>query len=500
MTAFATAPPSVREHALLEGTVRAAFSSARAAQPAWAATPVRARLAVLRAFRHRLAEHAEKITATVARPAAETLTAQVMPLAEAGAFLEREAAGLLKPRRLGRRGRPAWLWGADSEIHREPFGVVLILAPSNYPLFIPGTQVLQALAAGNAVVLKPGARGRPAALELHRMLAAAGLDPRLLAVLPEDAAAGPLAVGLRPDFILLTGSATTGRAVLKQAALSLTPAATELSGSDAVFVRADADLDRVVAALRFGLRLNDGATCIAPRRVFAHASIFAELESRIARMAAAEAPIPVTPAQAERLTPLLLAATARGAQVLGGRRLQADGLTAPVIVSRAQPTMRLLHEDVFAPVLALLEVADDHAALAAAAQCPYALGASIFSRDEAAARRLAEHVNAGVVTVNDLIVPTADPRAPFGGRGESGFGVTRGAEGLLALTRTKVVSVRRGRWLPHLEPARAGDADFFAAALRANHAATPLQRLRHGLRTARLALRRRGQPFISDDP
>ncbi|MFN0066769.1 MAG: aldehyde dehydrogenase family protein, partial [Limisphaerales bacterium] len=284
MTALAPVSNPAREHALLEGAVRGPFAAARAAQPAWAAKPVRARLAVLRAFRHRLAEHAEKLAGTVARPAAETLTAQLIPLADAGAFLEREAASLLQPRRLGRRGRPIWLRGADAEVHREPFGVVLILAPSNYPLFIPGTQALQALAAGNAVVLKPGAGGESAALALHRLFVAAGLDPRLLAVLAEDAAAGPLAVGLEPDFILLTGSAATGRAVLKQAAGNLTPVAAELSGCDAAFVRADADLDRVVAALRFGLRLNDGATCIAPRRVFAHAAVCSELESRLARL------------------------------------------------------------------------------------------------------------------------------------------------------------------------------------------------------------------------
>lgn len=490
MTATAPAPHPVREHARLEETVREAFAAARAAQPAWAATPVAARLAVIRAFRHALAEQAEEIAAAVPRPAAETLTAQVIPLADAAVFLGRQAPRLLRPRRLGRRGRPAWLWGADAEIHREPFGVVLVLAPSNYPVFIPGTQLLQALAAGNAVVLKPGAGGRPAALALQRLLAAAGLDPRLLAVLPEDAATGPLAVALRPDFIVLTGSAATGRAVLRQAAAALIPAAAELSGSDAVFVRADADLDRVVAALRFGLRLNGGATCIAPRRVLAHAAIFGELESRLARLAAAEAPIPIPPAQAEKLAPLLLAATARGARVLGTRRPEDGELLGPVIVSRAQPAMRLLQEDVFAPVLALVEVADDRAALAAAAQCPYALGASIFSRDEAAARRLAAQIHSGVVTINDLIVPTADPRVPFGGREESGYGVTRGAEGLLALTRTKVVSVRRGRWLPHLEPARENDAALFAAALRATHARAPWARLHAGLAALRHAARR----------
>lgn len=490
MTATAPVLPSARDQAQLESAVHGAFSAARAAQPAWAANPIPTRLRLLRAFRGRLAEQAEEIAATVPRPATETLTAQIIPLADACAFLGRAAPRVLRPRKLGARGRPAWLWGAHTEIRREPFGVVLILAPSNYPLFIPGTQVVQALAAGNAVVLKPGAGGRPAAKALRRLLTAAGLDPRLLAVLPEDVAAGALAVGFAPDFILFTGAAGTGRAVLKRAASSLTPAAMELSGSDAVFVRADADLDRVVPALRFGLRLNGGATCIAPRRVFAHAAVFGELESRLARMLAAEAPIPIILAQAEKITPLLLAATARGAQVLRPPEISGASLAGPIVVSRANPAMRLLHEDLFAPVLTLVEVADDAAALAAARQCPFALGAAIFSRDEAAALHLAGQVNAGVVTINDLIAPTADPRAPFGGRDESGFGVTRGREGLLALTRPKVVALRRGRWLPHLDEPQPADVGLFAAALRAAHARGAWARCRAGLAALRLAARR----------
>jgi acyl-CoA reductase-like NAD-dependent aldehyde dehydrogenase len=494
VTALAPTSTDASGHTPSVEAVREALLAARAAQPAWAATPVRARLAVLRAFRHRLAEHAEELAATVPRPAAETLTAQLIPLADAGAFLEREAAGLLKPRCFGRRGRPLWLAGVDAEIRREPWGVVLVISPSNYPLFIPGTQAIAALAAGNAVVLKPGAGGRPAALAVQRLLIAAGLDERLLTVLAEDAAAGEAAVAAGPDHVVFTGSAATGRTVLRGLAGTLTPATLELSGADAVFVRGDAEPDRVVAALRFGLRLNDGATCIAPRRVFVHAGLAGELARRLAAALAGAPAIPIAPVPSAKLQTLLREALEHGARVVTG-----DHEAGPLVVAGARPSLRLLREDLFAPVLALIRTEDDEAALAAAAQCPYALGASIFSRDVAAARRLAARVHAGVVTINDLIVPTADPRVPFGGRGESGYGVTRGAEGLLAMTRPKVVSVRRGRWLPHLEPARDGDAEFFAAALRATHAATPFLRLRHGLRTARLALRRRGQPFISPD-
>ena len=147
-----------------------------------------------------------------------------------------------------------------------------------------------------------------------------------------------------------------------------------------------------------------------------------------------------------------------------------DGsIQTPVILAGVAPSTRLLREDIFAPVLALATVIDDAEAVARANDCPYALGASIFSRDEAAARSIATSLKAGVVTINDVIIPTADARLPFGGRKRSGFGVTRGAEGLLELTVIKVVTVSRGKFRPAFEPPNAKDEAMFQAYLELTH-------------------------------
>lgn len=467
------------------------LTAARTAQAVWASTSLPHRLAVLRRFRHLIAEHAEELSNTVPRPIPETLTAQIIPLADHALFLERHARRALQPRRLGFRGRPVWLLGTHSQILREPVGIVLIIAPANYPIFIPGTQILQALAAGNAVLLKPAPSGRPAALALTRLLNEAGLDPRLISILASDTETAAAAVDAAPDAILLTGSSDTGRSVLAAAARHLTPCTVELSGCDAVFVRADADLHRVAAALRFGLYLNDGATCIAPRRVFVHHSRIAQLESLLRTELSGFPPIPIDPRQAVRLRTLYTEACHLGARPLAPEAMDWSQPQGPIVLSSASSSMALLQADLFAPVLALVPVDDDEQALAVAAHCPFALGASVFSADEAAARRLAIRIDAGTVTLNDLIVPTADPRTPFGGRRGSGYGVTRGIEGLLQLTRIKVIASRRGNWLPHLQPADANDSEFFSAALRAAHAATAWRRLLGGLKTLRLALNRR---------
>lgn len=452
--------------------VQRAIDSARIAQKKWSATPISARLKIFRRVRSLIAEQAESLAhaanASRHRPLSEILTDEVLPLAEACRFLERDAEKILRPKKIGSRGRPLWLGSVASEIRRESLGMVLVIGPGNYPLFLPCVQALQALAAGNAVLLKPGVGGSSAACAFAEILAQSGLDKKLCQVLPEAAEAASCAIQIGVDKVVLTGSATTGETVLHQCAKNLTPATVELSGCDAMFVRADADMDLVVRALAFGLRLNHSATCIAPRRVFVPRSRATELEGRLAKM------FPGDGGEISGFThphwfQLVTEALAGGAHLLAGN-IQPDGsLHTPLIFAGIKPSMRLVQEDIFAPVLSLITVADDDEALAFAAQCPFALGAMIFSHDECAARALATRVRAGVVVINDLIVTTADPRLPFGGRGRSGFGVTRGAEGLLEMTVPKVVTVRSGKSRRHFEPSQSGDAELFTAYIQATH-------------------------------
>lgn len=437
----------------------------RRAQATWAAVSVRSRLQIIRCFRHLLAAQADSVAIAAVgagqRPAAEVLTAEIIPLADAGRFLERAAEQLLAPRRVRRRGRPLWLDGVTSAVHREPFGLVLVIAPSNYPLFLPGVQVLQALVAGNAVLLKPGPGGTGAARELARLLNAAGLPAALLRVLPELPEAAQAAIRAGVDKVFFTGSASTGSKILAQLAPLAIPSAMELSGCDAVIIRADADLELAVRALVFGLRLNSGQTCIAPRRVFVARAVATEFEGRLAQALAAGPLVTLAPEPRERLAALLRDALAQGAHFLSGHIQPNGDIVGPVVVAGVKPSLPLLREDIFAPLLAILTVADDEEAIALACDCPFALGATIFARDKIAAGSLAARLKVGGVVINDLIAPTADARLPFGGRKLSGFGLTRGPEGLLEMTTTKVVSQRSGRWRPHYDAPRPADAALF---------------------------------------
>lgn len=473
--------------------VSQAIRECREAQAEWSGVALRDRLALVRRLRHRIAAEPDRLAASIRLPqrlSAESLSGEVLPLADACRFLEREAGRALAPRRFGRRGRPLWLYRTSLEIRRDPVGLVLVIAPWNYPLLLAGVQVIQALTAGNGVILKPGRRSSAAAEALAEMVYEAGFDRRLLQVLPETVEAAQAAITAGVDKVVLTGSASTGQAVFGQLAQSLTPMVMELSGCDGAFVREDADLDLVVDALVFGARLNGGATCIAPRRVFVHQSVATALEERLVAAFRKLPPLTVDRAAAESAAGLIHGAIEAGARLVAGRYESAD-VFQPVLLAGARPEMKLLQSDVFVPMLALVPVADDETALAASTLCPYGLGASVFGRS-AAAERLARRVDAGCVVVNDIIVPTADPRMPFGGRRQSGFGTTRGLEGLLEFTAIKAVAMRRSRWLPHLKPLLPADEDLIRGYLRLVHGATLAQRLRAVIDLVRaLAARRR---------
>ncbi|MGI8438154.1 MAG: aldehyde dehydrogenase family protein [Chthoniobacterales bacterium] len=385
--------------------VRLAIVDARRAQLAWAEQSPRARARAMRELRILLAENASRLAHSAAaigdRPVAEKMVSEVLPLLEAARFLEKNVARIFRAKKFAGHGRPFWLRGHSFTVTRKPFGVILIVGPSNYPLFLPAVQALQALAAGNAVVVKP-AQGATAPLtEFAQLVRRAGFPSQLLYLLPEPAAAAREAVRCGIDKAIFTGSSKNGRDFLALLAQTNTPSVMELSGQDHVFVRADADLDLAAKAIAFGLRLNDGNTCIAPHTVLAHNSVAVALTNKLKTLA-------------------------------------------------AEPTR-------------IIAVSDDNEALQITSRNEYGLGASIFSRDEKAARVLADKMETGFVTINDMIVPTADPRFPFGGIRGSGVGVTRGEEGLLEMTYPQAVSVRHGRAHPHLGPAQEHDADLFAA-------------------------------------
>ncbi|HXD89240.1 MAG TPA: aldehyde dehydrogenase family protein [Urbifossiella sp.] len=456
--------------------------------------------------------------ADIGRPASEVLGTELLPAAAALKFLERRAARLLRPRRVPRRLTPVWLLGCRDAVHRRPWGVVGIIGTWNYPIYLNLGQIAQAVVAGNGVLWKPSENAPRTADLTHQLIVDAGFPRDLIAVLPATREGGAQLAEAAVDYMVFTGSDAVGRKLAARLGERLIPSTLELSGSDAMFVLDDADVATAAKAAWFGLALNRGQTCIAVRRIYVHQSKVDEFVRTLRPMVEASPPLSLLLAgQVEQARRIIAEARELGATVIGaecahqeypppaislrsmatsptrgevktaalstpphlwGRSTPSASEAAggrsdtsetpshaakeatafpPTIVVGAGADAAIGREACFAPIAALVPFDSIHEALSLAARSPYGLSASIFSRNERQAEELASRIPAGSVVINDVIAPTAHPATPFGGRGASGWGVTQGPEGLLAMTIPQVVTVRRGAFRPHFDETQQPD-------------------------------------------
>jgi acyl-CoA reductase-like NAD-dependent aldehyde dehydrogenase len=436
-------------------------SRCRAAQRAWAARPLHDRLAVVRRLRHTVAEHADRLclctTQDVGRSADEVLGTDVLPTADALRFLERHGARILRPRRVPGRFRPWWLFGERETVYRRPIGVVGTIGTWNYPILLNAVPIAQALAAGNGVLWKPSELSATVSEAIHTVFLAAGFPPDLFARLPATREAGAQLLEADVDHVLFTGSVEVGRKIAVRCAERLIPTTLELSGCDALFVLGDADPGLAAKAAWYGATLNLGQTCLAVRRAFVHRSRHDAFVDALRPLAAPARTEPLAlMSQATQAERLVGDAVKRGAAVLGSDELPTaldePPRFRPTVLVGASPEMAVCREASFAPLLAVILFDDEAELLAHAEMNDLGLGASVFTSSPQRAMKLAEQLRVGSVSVNDVIVGTAHPAVPFGGVRHSGWGVTRGEEGLLGMTVPQVVTVRAGKFRPHYGP------------------------------------------------
>jgi acyl-CoA reductase-like NAD-dependent aldehyde dehydrogenase len=435
---------------------------AREHQQAWGVVPLRQRLRPVRAFRHLVVSDCrtlcEAVASDLGKSFEETLGGEILPVAAACRFLERAAARILRPRRVSRRHLPLWLWPQSDTVHRRPRGLIGIIGTWNYPLLLNGVQIIQALTAGNAVLWKPSELASSSAKVLFDLLGRAGFPPGLVQLLPATREAGEALADADIDHVVFTGSSATGRRLAEHLGRRLVSSTLELSGCDALFVLEDADVNLAARAAWFGATVNRGQTCVASRRVLVQRGLYEAFTDVLKPLVTAALPMPLAlESQVKQAEDLIRDALAEGARLLlAPRQVDSNGdpsLCTPTVLVDARPEMALCQQASFAPLMAVLPFGTLEEALRIDAQCPYALGASIFTSDPVRGAQLAGHLRAGSVALNDVVLPTAHPATPFGGRGESGWGVTQGAEGLLEMTVPQVVSVRGGKMRPHYQAA-----------------------------------------------
>ena len=484
--------------------VLGAVSAARAAQPAWAARSPDERASVLERFRRvlyaRRMEVARCIADETGKPMIEALGAEVMVALDYARFYAREA-----PRELaGSWARPSSvaMWRKRVRIVHEPYGVIGVISPWNYPFMLAAGVVLPALAAGNAVVLKPSELTPTSGVLLGELLEEAGIPDGVMHVLPGAGETGAALTAADVDKISFTGSVPTGRRVAVACAERLVPCSLELGGSDPAIVLEDADVAVTARGIAWARFTNAGQTCVAPKRVIAAGASYEPLLAALATQVSAlrvgtGASSDVGPlvhaSQVATLRGQLDDALARGARVVAQAPMPDAGpaFFAPTLLADVTPDMRVMREETFGPLLPVIAVRDEDAAVALANASEFGLSASVWTRDRARALAVAERLEAGTVAINDAAIVAGIAEVPHGGVKSSGLGRAHGVAGLLEYTRTKAVvderlpGMRQAWWFGY-GPAIEAAID---AAIRVSHG--PSWRARLGSVTRTLPLLRR---------
>jgi len=415
----------------------------------------------------------ELVGAEVHKPESEVVAAEILPLRAACRWHRRNAASILRTRRVS--GRPWWLLGQRQRCLRRPVGRVAIIATWNYPVQLLGIQLVQALVAGNRVVVKPSERAPRTQALLLALAHEAGLPQGWLESTPATREAGrALLEQEQVDHLVFTGSTAVGREIAAAAARTLTPTTLELSGRDSAIVLADADPRLAAKALFFALSMNGGQTCMAPRRILVERRVLRRFLDALAPLAAAARPRRLIDENAANLCHHLAADAidCGGRSASGFCEAPQGAWIRPLAIADCPPEAALFEGDHFGPVAAIVPVGSFEEALALHGRIEQHLAVSVFTRRHRLVESRLDDLRASTVLLNDCLTPTAHPAVSIGGHRLSGWGTSRGREGLLGLTRpVHLASTSPRLRVPSEAPA--GAALRFLRALAARRGATP---------------------------
>lgn len=449
----------------------------RAAQEIWALVPPRERAVLLKNLRLRMTVEADRVAETVhkdtGKPRAECYNTELLTSAVSAAYHE-ELVKKFKFRQKvdqGPMGLMMRMMRRRSYLEYLPLGVVAVISPFNFPLAIPFTQIVAAVAAGNSVILKPSSETPLTGQLISDLFRESGFPEDLVIAIHGPGTSRALAASPRVNRIVFTGSTETGRDVMRSAAANLTPVTLELGGKDAMIVFDDADLDRAAECAVWASFVNSGQVCVGLRRIYVQEGSFERFLALMKAKASElrqgngwEDPgVSVGPMINEEAASKMESLCARmisegGRAVMGGKRN--PDLTGtffePTIIVGVPKDAGSVGEEVFGPIVNLFPFSDEEEAIRLADSTEFALAGSVWTRNIEKGRRVASNLRSGTVVVNNAIYTYGLPATPWGGSGESGFGVTHSEEGFRQMMRMHHVHVDKGAgkdawWMPYTE-------------------------------------------------
>jgi len=433
------------------------FAQQRAAFRAAPMPDADSRIRQLNELKAALLKHQDALIAAInadfgRRSADETKLAEILPSLEGIKYATKHIRGWMKPskRKVGMAFQPG-----KAQVVYQPMGVVGIIVPWNYPLFLAIGPLVTAIAAGNRALIKMS-ESTPETAELLGRVLAEVFNEDQVAVITGEAEVGVAFSQMAFDHLLFTGATSIGRHVMRAAADNLTPVTLELGGKSPAIISADVPLADAAERIAFGKAMNAGQTCVAPDYILCPRArvdgLVEALSQQLSQMYPKLLNNPdytqvVNPRQYLRLQGYLQDAEAKGARLLpinpANEDLSATRILPPTLVLDVNDDMKLMQDEIFGPLLPIVPYDDLNAALDYIADRPRPLALYYFGYDKAEQQRMMEQTHAGGMCINDTIFHVAQDDMPFGGIGASGMGHYHGHEGFLTLSKAKSVYIKQ---------------------------------------------------------
>jgi len=448
--------------------VNVAVARARKAFPAWRDTPLSERLKFIRRVGEVLAEDvdyfAKKISEDTGKPPVDAVMTELLVMPLFIEYFEKTAPRLLSRKRVR---NPLMLPLKKSYIEHFPMGIIGIISPWNFPFQLSVVPIMSALVAGNTVILKPSEVTPITGDLIEELFDRVGLPEGVLQVIQGDGSTGAALTESLIDKIFFTGSVATGRKVMAAAAKRPIPVELELGGKDAFIVCHDAPLQRAAKAAVWGGLLNCGQACTSVERILVVDAVYDRFVKLLLEEVRAIRVGP--PSEDPDMGPMCFAkqlkvveahikdAVAKGAKIsFGGNEIEGAGqYFEPTVVEGVTTEMDIYLEETFGPVLPIMRVKSEEEAIRLANDHQYGLNASIWTLDVDRGLTMASKIEAGQVTINDILSSVGNPVLPFGGVKNSGIGRYHGEEGILGFTHTRAIMADYGRlshepfWFPY---------------------------------------------------
>ncbi len=428
-------------------SVRAKYLRARAAQPAWAAVPMKQRLDAIGKFRDRITEMHETLAQTLTREVGKPIKQsrnELNGLLGRIDFFLAEAARVLREEKVYADAKQK----LEERISHEPLGVIANISAWNYPYFVGGNVFVPALLAGNAVLYKPSEFATLTGLHIAEMLVAAGVPEDVFIPVIGGGKTGAALLNQPIDGVFFTGSYATGARIGTKAGRKMIKVQLELGGKDPVYVCDDVDVGSAAAGIADGAFYNTGQSCCSVERIYVHEKIHdAFVSAFVAEVKGYKTGDPADEStyigaitrrpQLDVLRKQVSDAKKRGARLLtGGNVVQQKGnWFEPTVFVDVNHKMALMKDESFGPIIGIQKVKDDAEAVALMNDSAYGLTAGVYTPNQKRARKILAQVHSGSVYWN--CCDRVSPRLPWSGVGHSGIGLTLSTYGIATFTRPK---------------------------------------------------------------